>query len=367
MPSPAREIESFSSHDAVVEAFFAESWSDGLPIVPPTPDLVDRMIAAGGRDADHVIGTVAERNASVHVWQAATCAVMAGCRPDYFPVVLATWAAILDPAFNLNTVLSSTGGAAIAAAVSGPYAEDIGMRSGTGLFGPGNRANATIGRAIRLGALTALKAVAGEMDMSSFGHGGKYTFHFAEGISPAGWPPIREQLGFPAESTTVTVMASEAPRQIAHRFYPSATDMLNLVGTTMRDPGQNATGTVAPFIVIWGPEHAGLLANAGLQPRDIRRALSKISAISAEQLAAAGIKHDSPGARYSTRDEDGRFITAKPEHILAMTAGGPGAGWSMVLSGWARVFESHPTTRAVHIPGRDDAERDASRAEIDFA
>jgi hypothetical protein len=281
--------------------------------------------------------------------------------------VLATWDAMLDPRMNLHGALGSTGGAAFAAVVSGPYAAKIGMRSGTGVFGPGNRANATIGRAIRLCAMSVLKAVPGQTDGGSFGHGGKYSFHFAEGPYPAGWKSIREQLGFSASSTTVTVLPTEAPRQVMHRWNPSPQDMLNALGTAMRDPVLNVTGSKTAYFVVLGPEHAGVLADGGLMPRQIRGALSEISAVSIEQLAAAGIRHDSKGSRFCAPDEQSRMMTALPEHILVMTAGGPGAGWSSVIPGWAWVQTCHPITKPVRLPGVPPDVRDESLAELDFA
>lgn len=381
MQSPERKLERFGSYLEAVDAFLEEPWSDGLPVIPPTPELVERMAATGGRGMEECLGTVPRRELSVHVWQAATCAVMAGCRPDYFPVVLATWEAMLDPRFQLHTVLSSTGGAAIAAVVSGPYAEKIGMRSGMGLFGPGNRANATIGRAIRLGAFTALKAVTGELDASSFGHAGKYTFHFAEGepptvISNAGstagaicWPTLREQLGYDPQATTVTVMPAEAPHQVMHRCQPTATDMLNAFGVTMRDPSQNGTGTDTCCMVVLGPEHASIFADAGMQPGDVRRALAEKSRTSIAELAAAGFRHDYPGVRYNKADAEGRIMTAKPEHILVVAAGGPGAGWSAFIPSWSWIDDGHPVTRAIRLPGQAVFERNPTRAEpdLDFA
>jgi hypothetical protein len=367
--SPPRLQERFASYLEAVEAFFDQPWSDGLPVVPPTPELVERMVAAGGRGMDECLGTVPERELSVYVWQAATCAVMAGCKPEYFPVVLATWDAMLEPRFKLHTMLSSTGGAAVAAVASGPYAEKIGMRSGTGVFGPGNRANATIGRSIRLGAFTVLKAIAGQLDASSFGHAGKYTFHFAEGEPPAGWPGIRAQLGFAPDATTVTVMAAEAPRQVMHRWQPSPDDMLNTLAAAMRDPSQNAVGNGTCYLVVLGPEHAGILADGGLSPRDVREALSERSMITVKELAAAGIKHQAQGSRHGPADKHGRVMTVRAPHILVMTAGGPGAGWSAVVPSWSWLDDSHPVTRAVRLPGSLEPQRDTTRAdpELDFA
>ncbi len=387
MQSPERKLERFGSYLEAVEAFLEEPWSDGLPVIPPTEHLVERMAAAGGRGMDECLGTVPRRELSVQVWQAATCAVMAGCRPQYFPVVLATWEAMLDPRFQLHTVLSSTGGAAIAAVVSGPYAEQIGMRSGMGVFGPGNRANATIGRAIRLGAFTALKAVTGELDASSFGHAGKYTFHFAEGEPPAypsgapsqatagsgdgsaRWPTLREQLGYPARATTVTVMPAEAPRQVMHRWQPSAADMLNAFGVAMRDPSQNGTGTATCCMVVLGPEHASIFADARMTPGDVRRGLAEKSRTSIGALAAAGFRHDYPGVRYNRPDAEGCIQSATAEHILVVTAGGPGAGWSAFIPSWSWVDDGHPVTRAIALPGQAAPPRDALCAErdLDFA
>lgn len=364
-----RPVAEFDSYLEAVETFFAKPWSDGLPTVPPTAELVEAMVAAGGRDGDALIGSIPARNMSLQVWQAATCAVMAGCRPEYFPVVLATWDALLVPRFNLHGALSSTGGASIAAIVSGPYAEVIGMNSGAGAFGPGNRANSTIGRAIRLGALTAFQAIPGKLDASSYGHGGKYSFHFAETPPPAPWRSIREQLGYPAHATTVTVMSTEAPRQVMHRWSPSADDMLRTLASPMKEPSQNSTGSGVVYIVVLGPEHAEVLLGAGLTQAQVRQNLSALSSISPAELANVGIRFDDAGTRYGKPDAQGLITTAKPEHILVVTAGGAGAGWSMVIPPltWTKSFL--PSTRAITLPGQPIIERNPALAdpELDFA
>jgi len=351
MSNSVREVEQFETYTDVLEAFFAEPWSDGLPVVPPTVALVDEMIAAGALAPGEAIGTLPGRQLSLHVWQAAAAAVMAGCRADYFPVILATWQAMFDPRFNLHGVFSSTGGAAIAAIVSGPYSDIIGMNSGTGVFSPGNRANSTIGRAIRIGAMTSLQAIPGELDYGSFGHGGKYSFHFAESAPPKPWLAVREQLGYPGASTTVTVMPAEAPRQIMHRYSPSAQDLVKTIAAAMRDPSTNGVGSGTTFLVVLGPEHAGILAASGISQRQLSEALSEMSKTSVSELAAAGLRHDAAGAHYSPPDEAGRILTARPEHILITTAGGHGAGWSTVVPCWTWTRSTLPCTRPVRLPG----------------
>jgi hypothetical protein len=363
----ALRTASFESAHAAIEGFLAQPWSDGLPVVPPTVDLVERMIAAGDRSADERLGTVPERNLSIDVWQAATCSVMAGCRPEYFPVVLATWDALLDPRFRLHTWLSTTGGTALAAIVSGPYADEIGMNSGQGLLSPGNRANATIGRAIRLGAMTALKAIPGQLDAANYGHAGKYTFHFAELAPPAPWRPIREQLGYPAWATTVTVMPAEAPRQVRHAYQPTAEELLRTFASAMRDPSQCGTGVDTTYMAILGGEHADIFIHAGLSTRQVREALSELSHTSIDELAKGGVRYDVEGTRYGPPDTNGRIRSAKPEHILVTTAGGYGGGWSIVIPSltWTRMYL--PTTRAVRVPGQKAVEREVERSELDFA
>lgn len=362
-----REIAQFDSFLDAMEAFIEQPWSDGLPCVPPTPALVDQMVAACDRDENDVVGTLASRETDLYVWQAAVCAVMAGCRPEYFPVVLATWEAMFDERFNMRSVLTSSGGAAIVGIVSGPYAETINMNAGTNAFGPGSRANATIGRAIRLGALAILLAGQAELDASAFGHGGKYSFHFAERPPPPGWPSIRQQLGYAPKATTVTVMAADGPRQVAHRWSPTPDGFLRTLAAAMKDPSQNATGCGSAYIVALGPEHAGLLADAGWSPAQIRIALSALSTTSKAELAAAGIEYELAPNHYVVPDATGGILSARPEHILIVTAGGYGSGWSAIVPSYSMLSSSHPATRSVRLRGELQSQRDASAAQLDLA
>ncbi len=181
----------------VQEAFFERGWTDGLPIVAPTPDRVQAMLdLVLADDPDTLIGFLPARGRGVTLEKAAINAVMAGCRPEYFPVVVAALEAMFDEAFNLHTVLTSTGGAALCAIVSGPIAREIGMNARHNALGQGNRANATIGRALRLVAMNVLGSKPGESDASSFGHPGKFTLCFAEDPPPAPWEPLRVELGY---------------------------------------------------------------------------------------------------------------------------------------------------------------------------
>ena len=180
------------------------------PYLALTPDRVlDMMLAGGVTDPDDVIGTVPQRGIAVTAEKAAINAVMAGCRPSYFPIVLAGLSAMLDPAFNAHAATTSTGGAAICTIVSGPMAAEVGMNATHNVLGSGNRANATIGRALRLVANNVLGAKSGGLDGSSVGHPGKYTLCFAEDPPRAPWEPLSAALGFAPDDTVVTVVPTE--------------------------------------------------------------------------------------------------------------------------------------------------------------
>jgi len=206
-------------------------------VVPPTPERVQEMLAVlGDEDPELLIGYLAARGRGVTLEKAAVNAVMAGCLPTYFPVVVAALEAMFDPDFNLHAVLTSTGGAALCTVVSGPIAQEIGMNARHGVFGPGNRPNATIGRAIRLVSLNVLGSTPGDSDASSFGHPGKYTFCFAEDPPPEPWQPLHVQLGYAPGDTTVTILPTEAPRQIAQQMTRSTELVLTTVASAIRSP-----------------------------------------------------------------------------------------------------------------------------------
>ncbi|MCH7746379.1 MAG: hypothetical protein IIC84_09925, partial [Chloroflexi bacterium] len=195
-----------------IEKCYELGWTDGLPVVPPTSERVQQFIDYVGRSPDEVLGSVPERRREVNVGKAAANAVMAGCLPEYFPVVLAACEAMLDPTFNLVGPSSSLGGAGILLIVNGPVIRELNINARNNLFGPGNRANATIGRSIRLILMNACAAIPGLFDRSILGHPGKYSFCIAEAETETHWNPLHVERGFSAEQSAVTVFACEGPR-----------------------------------------------------------------------------------------------------------------------------------------------------------
>lgn len=336
----------------VQELFFDRGWTDGLPIVPPTPERVAAMLAGGGIAGADLLGTVPQRDRSVTGEKAAVAAVMAGCRPEYFPVVLAALGAVLDPAFNVHTAVTSTGGAGIAVVVSGPVAAELGMASRHNALGPGSRPNATIGRAVRLVARNVLGARTGGLDGSTLGHPGKYTLCLAEDPPPTPWEPLRVELGYAEDDTTVTVMATEGPRQVANHLNADPEGVALTMAAAMRVASTYCVGKGGQAIVVLGPEHALAFLEAGWSRRRVRERLAELSRVTPDELTAAGV-HVEQGAQHDmTPGPDGRLPTVPgPDDIVLVTAGGGGAGWSAYLPAWAPVMHSRAVTQRVRFPG----------------
>jgi len=336
----------------VQEEFFERGWTDGLPVVPPTPDRVGAMLDYAGVAAEDLVGIVAERSREISAEKAAINAVMAGCRPEYFPVVLAGLSAMLDPAFGCHTVVTSTGGAALCVVVSGPLVAELGFNSFRNALGPGYRANATVGRAVRLVAMNVLGARSDSLDGSSLGHPGKFTLLVAEEPPPEGWDPLRVELGYDADDTTVTMFPSEGPHQIANHLNGDPEGILLTFVAAMTNPATFGVGKKHQVLFVLGHEHRQALAEAGWTRQQIREFLTEHSRVTPEHLAAGGILLEHTNQNDMTPDADGKLNTVRgPDDIYLVTAGSPGAGWSAYIPNWAPTVHAEATTRKVMGPG----------------
>src|SRR5437867_6522491 len=201
-----------------VEAYFERGWTDGLPVVPATADAVQAFLHAAGRKPGDVVLREATRRRSITAEKVAINAVMAGCRADYMPVLLAALEAMADPAFTLHGAITSTGGSATLVVVNGPIRHRLGFNAGGNVFGPGWRSNATVARAIRLITLNCLGAQPGVLDRSTQGHPGKYTYCIAELEEESPWAPLHVERGFARETSAVTVFAAEGPHNVLTHY-----------------------------------------------------------------------------------------------------------------------------------------------------
>lgn len=338
--------------DDVHEEFFSRGWTDGLPVVPPTPERVAAMLDHAGVSADDVVGTVPERSRDVTAEKAAINAVMAGCPTEVFPVVLAGLAAILDPAFGAHTVVTSTGGAALCAVVSGPLVDELGFNSYRNALGSGCRANATVGRALRLVAMNVLGARSTSLDGSSLGHPGKFTMLVAEHPPPVGWDPLRVELGYGVADTSVTVFPSESSHQVANHLNGEPEGILNSFAAAMTNPATFGVGKLHQVLLVFGHEHRTALAEAGWTRQQVREYLAEHSRVTPAHLAAGGILLEHTKQNDMTPDADGKLNTVRgPDDIFLVTAGSPGAGWSAYIPNWAPTVHSRATTRRVQPAG----------------
>jgi len=339
----------------VQEEFFARGWTDGLPIVPPTPERIDAMLTGAGINADKVIGMVPERSRTITAEKAAINAVMAGCEPKYFPVVIAAIDAMCDPAFGCNTVLTSTGGAALCVVVSGPDLEDLGFNSNRNALGSGYRANATVGRALRLIAMNVLGARSEYLDGSSLGHPGKYTMLVAEEPPPESWDPLRVELGFRETETTVTLLAAEGPHQISNQLNGTAEGILLSLASAMTNPTTYGVGKGHQVLLVLGYEHRRILAESGWTKQAIQKYLVEASRVTPSYLESAGIVMEHTTQNDMTPDADGKLATVRsPDDIFLITAGSPGAGWSSYIPTWAPTVHSEAVTKVVQFNESSD-------------
>jgi hypothetical protein len=324
-----------------VDEYFERGWSDGLPVVPATEEAVCRFLEAAGHEPSDVIITEPVRRRTITAEKVAINAVLAGCRPEYMHVVLAALRAMGDPAFTLHGAITSTGGSATLVVVNGPIRRRLGFNSGTNVFGPGARANATVGRAIRLITLNCLGAQPGVLDKSTQGHPGKYSYCIAENEDENPWQPLHVERGFPPETSTVTVFAAEAPHNVLTHYGETADAILLTLADTMASLGSFSGGQ--SFVVL-APEHVKILARDGWTKPRIKAELYARARRTRADLKRAGklAGEVEPGddSAWVHRGND-------PEDIHIVVAGGGAGGHSAFIPSWSRYRNSLAVTREI--------------------
>lgn len=326
---------------AAIELFQERGWTDGLPVVPPTEDRVDAFLAVAGRPADDVLLELPMTHRQVTVHLAAVNAVMAGCLPEYFPVILAAvtgwsdprWGGGDDEFFYISS--NSTGGGGQMLIVNGPIAERLGINGGVNCFGPGNRANSTIGRAIRLILINAAGFTPGVVDNACQGHPGKFSFCIAENEAESPWEPLHVERGFAQDASTVTTISARGPEPVENRLSPDPEGILFAIADTMSRLGGLTNAVVTPTkVVAMGPEHAHIVADAGWSKQDVKRFLHEHCRRSVADLAKVGWV-DLPEERIVSVDGvDHMLGCTGPEDVMLVVAGARNAGTSAVITNW---------------------------------
>jgi hypothetical protein len=321
--------------DAIFERFAREGWTDGLPIVPPTEERVARMLAGSDFDPSSSLGRMPPSWGEATIAKLAVNAVMAGCTPEYFPVIVAAVKAMLAKPFNLYGIQGTTNPATPVIIVNGPIAREIGINARGNLFGQGFRANATIGRAIRLIMTTIGGGVPQRADKSTLGNPAKYTCCFAENEADSPWAPLHVERGFEADTSTVTVFGGAAPANIIEKS-KTADDMLRTIARAMAVSGSNNMFMSQEALLVLGPEHAAIAARQGFDKERTRRTLFEHARIPFAHIGQSNAEVLSVWRGNCIDEVDGQRtlrIVEKPEDILIVVAGGAG-NHSASIPGW---------------------------------
>jgi hypothetical protein len=315
----------------LIEYCYAQGWTDGLPVVPPIQEFVEEFLAYTDRDPEEVLMVQAHLDRSCSVRQAAINAVMAGCRPEYFPVVLGAMDAFEASGIARTNLMQSTTGQAEIVIVNGPIRKLLGFNSSENIFGPGDRANATVGRALRLIIMNVLGIKPHEFDQSTQGTSAKYACCIAENEEDSPWEPLHVERGFPAQASTVTVQMMRSDIYVEHRSTQVPEEILTTIADSMSYGGMFTQVTDARMlhgaVVVMGPEHANLIASQGWSKQDVKQFLWQNFGKRKSDLRRMGKLH----ADIAAEAEDA-FIrcTSGPEWIMLVVSGANNAGVSTV-------------------------------------
>jgi hypothetical protein len=331
---------------ALIEAYFAAGYTDGLPVVPPTDKSIADMLAGAGLRAEQILGEIGSRNTVITAEKAAINAVMAGCRPEYFPVVVAALRGLCRPEFAYHGPASSTGGSAIVLIVNGPVGRALGINAGNNAFGQGHRPNATIGRAVRLVMMNVMNTRPGLLDRATLGNPGKYSFCFAEHEDDHPWEPLHVTRGFAADASAVTVYASNSLYQVYNQLAATPEPLLLCVADALANLGSpNVKGFNESLVVLAG-EHSEVLRQSGWSRRDVQRFL-----VEHARRRVADFKRAArlPGEPLPDDETTWRHVFEAPEDLLLVCAGGRAGSWSACLPGWGKKW-TRSVTVAVEGP-----------------
>ena len=327
------DLFSAADEEAALEDLHNRHMTDGLPVIIPTLARVSKMVLASGQDADMMLGTMGPANGMATLEKVAVAAVMAGCLPDYMPLVVAALKAVIDPRFDLTEMQATTHCTAPLIIVNGPARHTCGpVSSSYGALGPGHRANASIGRALRLAMINIGGGRPGTSDMALLGHPGKFSYCLAENEEASPFPPMHVDLGFDSQDSVVTVIGAEAPHSVL--FSGDGDDpnqyalLLEVLAIGLANAAtNNAILTSGMATIVLNPEHASVLHKAGLSRQDIATEIyqrCKMDGAEANRLCAG----------FARKTLNPRQAFTGPEQLLVLMSGGSGL-YSMVMPSWS--------------------------------
>ncbi|HEY7204120.1 MAG TPA: hypothetical protein VIA61_07490, partial [Methylomirabilota bacterium] len=310
--------------------FQRNGWTDGLPIVPPTEDLVRRFVDASGLSPADVVGVEPVRRRRITAEKVAIAAAMAGCLPGYVPVVMALVRAVCEPAYGLHGCTASTGGSAPLVVVNGPIRRALEMNATHNALANGSRANATIGRALRLLIINVLGGIPGRLDRSTLGHPGKFTFCVAEDEEDSPWPSLAAERGVPAGASAVTVLAAESPHQIMNEWTADPREILDTYVAAIRANMLTYSIWAGNYALVIAKQQRDVIAAAGWSKADIRGYVFETARVRRGDWRAVG-----KSAVAGRKDETQVYSALRsPDDLLVVAAGGPAGGFGVVVPPW---------------------------------
>jgi len=335
---------------AALELLHETGCTDGLPVVIPTPERVARLVLASGLDADLDLGPMGPGGGAATVEKIATNAVMAGCTADHMPIVVAAVRALLQPEFDLAEMQSTTHCTAPLMIVNGPVVEHCGIAGSFGALGPGHRTNASLGRAVRLCMMNVGDARPGVSDMALLGHPGKFSFCLAEDETASPWEPLSRAIGYAADESVVTIVGAESPHSVL--FSNDADDadsprrLLRALAAVIANPGSNnANFSGGAVVVALNPEHAQVLADAGMSRAAVQSELQQLATNTRGRIRQLNTGFVGPG-----EDDDVIRAVRRPDDIVVLVAGGPGL-YSAVFPSWAAGAHRNSVVHEVVVTG----------------
>jgi len=334
-----------------IDAHYQEKgWTDGLPIVPPTESAVRAFLEAAGRDPREIVGVLPPRQGEATIERIAVNAVMAGCRPEYFPLVLAAVEALADPLFNLDSIQATTHPVAPLIVVNGPIAREIGLNSGGNAFGQGCRANVTIGRAVRLVLMNVGGGLPGVGDRATQGSPAKLAYCVAENEADSPWEPLHVEAGFSPDESTVTAFGCEGPHNIQDHFSNTALGVLLTTAGAMGQAGSNNLLSRGWPLLSLGPEHAATIAQEGYTKAQVKEFLFEHARFPFNRLGKEYQRQQVEHFGVVDAPDTMVPIVSAPEDISVIVVGGAGKH-----SCWHPTFGNgtRPTRRV--IPRRKQA------------
>jgi hypothetical protein len=317
---PPTQLEAASVTELLTRSYehaYEQGWTDGLPIIPATPEAVQQFVVASGRQVDDLIALLPPRKGRATVEVIAVNAIMAGCRPEYMPVLIAAVEGVTDPTYPLELMQVTTNPMTPFLLVNGPVRNRLEINYGTGCLGPGWRANATIGRALRLVLINAGGALPGVYSKTSFGSPLRYSYICAENEEENPWTPFHVDRGFKREDSTVTAFKASNFCNISGGEGVGPDEILRQIATNM--PPMYGGGDGA--LLLLGVNHAQSLHEAGLTKRDIRERLWELARLPISHFAAAFSSTERGAGR---GDDHSVWRARSPDEIYLAVAGGPG-------------------------------------------